>query len=79
MLDYEKRDVYRIALEFVITTIEIRDRLPRGGGELVDSAQTRIVLDCTQHCRRRRQAQTGRKTMLFLNSARVGLGVWCSV
>jgi hypothetical protein len=30
MLDYEKLDVYRTALEFVITTIEIRDRLPRG-------------------------------------------------
>jgi hypothetical protein len=28
MLDYEKRDVYRTALEFIITTIEIRDRLP---------------------------------------------------
>ena len=34
MLDYEKLDVYRIALEFVITTAEIRDRLPRGNGEL---------------------------------------------
>ena len=30
MLDYEKLDVYRTGLEFVITTIEIRDRLPRG-------------------------------------------------
>ena len=28
MLDYEKLDVYRTALELVITTIEIRDRLP---------------------------------------------------
>jgi hypothetical protein len=28
MLDYEKLDVYRTGLEFVITTIEIRDRLP---------------------------------------------------
>ena len=36
MLDYEKLDVYRTALELVITTIEIRDRLPRGNGELVD-------------------------------------------
>ena len=34
MLDYEKLDVYRIALEFVVTTVEIRDRLPRGNGEL---------------------------------------------
>ncbi len=29
MLDYEKLDVYRTALEFVITSVEIRDRLPR--------------------------------------------------
>ena len=36
MLDYEKLDVYRIALEFVVTTVEIRDRLPRGNGELQD-------------------------------------------
>jgi hypothetical protein len=28
MLDYENLDVYRTSLEFVITTIEIRDRLP---------------------------------------------------
>lgn len=34
MLEYEKLDVYRIALEFVVTTVEIRDRLPRGNGEL---------------------------------------------
>ena len=31
----KKLDVYRIALEFVITTIENRDRLPRGSGGLV--------------------------------------------
>jgi hypothetical protein len=36
MLDYEKLDVYRIALKFVVTTVEIRDRLPRGNGELQD-------------------------------------------
>jgi hypothetical protein len=34
MLDYEKLDIYRIALRFVVTTVEIRDRLPRGNGEL---------------------------------------------
>jgi four helix bundle protein len=36
MFDYEKLDVYRIALEFVISTIEIWDCLPRGSGELVN-------------------------------------------
>lgn len=36
MLDYEKLDVYRIALQFVTSTVGIRDRLPRGSGELVD-------------------------------------------
>ncbi len=48
MLDYEKLDLYRRALEFVITTIEIRDRLTRGKGELVDQfkgASFSIVLN----------------------------------
>jgi hypothetical protein len=36
MLDYEKLHVYRIALDFVITTIEIPERLSRGSGELLD-------------------------------------------
>jgi hypothetical protein len=47
MLDYEKLDVYRIALEFVITTGEIRDRLPRGNGELQDQFK-RASLLCLQ-------------------------------
>jgi four helix bundle protein len=51
MLDYEKLDVYRIALKFVVTTIEIRDRLPRGNGELVDQfkrASFSIVLNIAE-------------------------------
>ena len=47
MLDYEKLDVYRIALEFVVTTVEIRDRLPRGNGELQDQFK-RASLLCLQ-------------------------------
>ena len=51
MLDYEKLDVYRIALEFVLTTIEIRDRLPRCDGELVDQfkrASFSVVLNIAE-------------------------------
>ena len=51
MLDYEKLDVYRISLEFVVTTVEIRDRLPRGSGELVDQfkrASFSIVLNIAE-------------------------------
>jgi four helix bundle protein len=51
MLDYEKLDVYRIAREFVINTIEIRDRLPRGSEELVDQlkrASFSIVLNIAE-------------------------------
>jgi hypothetical protein len=51
MLDYEKLDVYRTALEFVIATIEIRGRLPRGNGELVDQfkrASFSIVLNIAE-------------------------------
>jgi hypothetical protein len=47
MLDYEKLDGYRIALEFVVTTVEIRDRLPRGSGELQDQCK-RASLLCLQ-------------------------------
>jgi four helix bundle protein len=36
MLDYENPEVYRKAPVFVITSIEIRERLPRVSGELVD-------------------------------------------
>ena len=42
MLDYEKLDVYRITLEFVVTTVEIRDRLPRGNGKLQDQFNPHI-------------------------------------
>ena len=48
MLDYEKLDLYRIAPEFVVTTVVIRDRLPGGNGELQDQfkrASFSIVLD----------------------------------
>jgi hypothetical protein len=59
MLEYEKLDVYRIALEFVVTTVEIRDRLPRANGEIQDQFK-RIIFDCAQHRRRCWQAQTSR-------------------
>jgi hypothetical protein len=32
MFDYEKSDIYRIALKFVVTTVEVRERLTRGNG-----------------------------------------------
>jgi four helix bundle protein len=63
MLDYEKLDVYRTALEFVITTIEIRDRLPRRNGELVDQfkrASFSIVLNIAEGAGKLKQADTQR-------------------
>ena len=63
MLDYEKLDAYRIALEFVITTIEIRDRLPRGNGELVDQfkrASISIVLNIAEGAGKLKQADKQR-------------------
>jgi four helix bundle protein len=63
MLDYEKLDVYRTALEFVITTIEIRDRLPRGNGELVDQfkrASFSIVLNIAEGAGKLKQADKQR-------------------
>jgi hypothetical protein len=32
VLDYKKLAVYSIALKFVLTTVDIRDRLPRENG-----------------------------------------------
>ena len=63
MLDYEKLDVYRIALEFVVTTIEIRDRLPRGNGELQDQfkrASFSIVLNIAEGAGKLKQADKRR-------------------
>jgi four helix bundle protein len=59
MLDYEKLDVYRIALKFVVTTVEIRDRLPRGNGELQDQfkrASFSIVLNIAEGAGKLKQA-----------------------
>ena len=59
MLDYEKLDVYRTALEFVITTIEIRERLPRGSRALVDQfkrASFSIVLNIAEGAGKLKQA-----------------------
>jgi four helix bundle protein len=63
MLDYEKLDVYRISLEFIITTVEIRDRLPRGSGELVDQfkrASFSIVLNIAEATGKLKQADKQR-------------------
>jgi four helix bundle protein len=63
MLDYEKLDVYRIALEFVVTTFKIRDRLPRGNGELQDqfkSASFSIVLNIAEGAGKLKQADKRR-------------------
>ena len=63
MLDYEKLDVYRVALEFVITTVKIRDRLPRGSGELVDQfkrASFSIVLHIAEGAGKLKQADKQR-------------------
>ena len=63
MLDYEKLDVYRIALEFVVTTVEIRDRLPRGNGELQDQfkrASFSIVLNIAEGAGKLKQADKRR-------------------
>ena len=74
MLDYEKLDVYRIALEFVVATVEIRDRLLRGNGELHDQykrASFSIVLNIAEGA-----GKLSQYTALILNSTRVGHGVW---
>lgn len=63
MLDYERLDVYRIALKFVISTIGIRDRLPRGSGELVDQfkrASFSIVLNIAEGAGKLKQADKQR-------------------
>ena len=63
MLDYEKLDVYRIALEFVVTTVEIRDRLPRGNGELqvqFKRASFSIVLNIAEGAGKLKQADKRR-------------------
>ena len=63
MLDFEKLDVYRTALEFVISTIEIRERLPRGSGELVDQfkrASFSIVLNIAEGAGKLKQADKQR-------------------
>ena len=63
MLDYEKLEVYRIALEFVVTTFKIRDRLPRGNGELQDQfnrASFSIVLNIAEGAGKLKQADKRR-------------------
>ena len=73
MLDYEKLDVYRTALEFVITTIEIRDRLPRGSGELVDQfkrASFSIVLNIAEGAGRFKQADKQADKQRYFSIAR---------
>jgi|GEM_PF-2441966 len=77
MLDYEKWDVCRIALEFVVTTGEIPDQLPRANGELHDQfkpASFSIVLNMAKGAGKLKQSD---KRPLFLNSLRVRHGVWC--
>ena len=63
VLDYEKLEVYRIALEFVVTTFKIRDRLPRGNGELQDQfkrASFSIVLNIAEGAGKLKQADKRR-------------------
>lgn len=63
MLDYEKLDVYRVAIKFVITTVEIRERLPRGSAELVDQfkrASFSVVLNIAEGAGRLKQADQQR-------------------
>jgi hypothetical protein len=77
LLDYEKLDVCRIALEFFVTTAEIRDRLPRGNGELQDQckrASFSIVLNTAEGAGKLKQVD---KRRYFLNCTRVCHGVWC--
>jgi four helix bundle protein len=71
MFDYEKLDVYRTALEFVITTIEIRGRLPRGNGELVDQfkrASFSIVLNIAEGAGKLKQADKQRYFLIARGS-----------
>jgi four helix bundle protein len=63
MPDYEKVDVCRIALEFVVTTVEIRDQLPRGNGEVQGQfkhASFSIVLNITEGAGKLKQADKRR-------------------
>ncbi len=56
-------DVYRVALEFVVTTVEIRDRLPMGPGELQDRfkrASYSIVLNIAEGAGKLKQADKRR-------------------
>ena len=82
MLDYEKLDVYRIALEFVVTTVEIRDRLPRGNGELQDQfkrASFSIVLNIAEGAGKLKQADKRRYFSIARGSVwSVGPSLICS-
>ena len=72
MLVYEKLDAYRIALEFVIITVEVRDRLPRGSGELLDQfkrASFSIVLNIAEGAGKVRQADKQRYFAIARGSA----------
>jgi hypothetical protein len=68
MRDYEKLVAYRIALKFIVTTIEIRDPLPKAKGELVDQFQCAsfsIVLNIAEDVRKLKPAD---KQCYFLRS-----------
>lgn len=51
MIDYEKLDVYRAALQFVTETAQLRNGVPKGNSELVDQfkrASFSVVLNIAE-------------------------------
>ena len=51
VLDHERLDVYRVALDFLVFANEVIERLPRGRGHLADQltrASTSIVLNLAE-------------------------------
>ena len=51
MIDYEKLEVYRLALQFVAATLSFRDLAPKGRGELLDQfkrASFSVVLNIAE-------------------------------
>ena len=72
MIDYEKLDVYRLSLQFVVNTAQLRDGVQRGNGELVDQfkrASISVVLNIAEGAGKFRRADKQRFYAIARGSA----------
>ncbi len=74
--DHERLDVYRVAIDFIVSANDVAERLPRGRAYVADqllragtsiSMLLRIVAMLTQIVRRREEAGTGSGTRVNPN------------